>query len=97
MLMGSCVNKYQGQKLPAFTINSNNKNGKIVNRLPDYGDGHKDGCIIMSEMKVDLNISQQGTVSGLVSDVNTKVPLNAASVKLLSKSGKEITLLSDKN
>jgi hypothetical protein len=97
ILMTSCVTKYQGQKLSVFTINSITKNNKIINRFPDYGDGHKDGCIIMSEMKVDLNVRKEGKISGLVSDVYTKVPLTSASVKLLSKSGKEITLLSDKD
>jgi len=91
----SCVTKYKGHKLSVFTINSHTRNGKIINRFPDYGDGHRDGCIIMSEMHIDLNIHKEGMVSGLIRDVNTTIPLTQASVKLLSNSGKEITLLSD--
>jgi hypothetical protein len=97
IFMTSCVTKYQGRKLSVFTVNSKTKNNKIINRFPDYGDGHKDGCIIMFEMKVDLNLRKEGVISGLVSDVYTKVPLTSASVKLLSKSGKEIALLTDKD
>jgi hypothetical protein len=88
----SCVNKYQGQNLSVLTINSKMKNSKIVDRYPDYGDGHKDGCIVMSEMQVDLNLREKGIVSGLVSDVTSKQPLPAASIRILTDTGRVLTL-----
>lgn len=53
--------------LPNFKYNSKIKNGWIVNRLPDYGDGHRDGCIIMGELSVSL-VEENGKVIGQVFD-----------------------------
>lgn len=91
----SCVTKYKGQYLSVFTVNSKAKNSKILNRFPDYGDGHRDGCIVLPEMRVDLQIKKPGIVSGFVSDVVTKAPLSAASFTVLTKSGKVLILSSD--
>lgn len=54
----------------------------ILDRYPDYGDGHKGGCLIMQEMRLDLKTDKKGQVDGIISDVVTGEPLQNASVLL---------------
>lgn len=56
------------QTLPHFDFNGKNKNHWIVNRIPDYGDGHRDGCIVMGELKVSLKETSKGVYEGEVRD-----------------------------
>jgi hypothetical protein len=95
--MSSCVNKYHGQKLSVFSINSKIKNNKIIDRFPDYGDGRRDGCVVMSEMQIDLDTRGQTIVSGIVRDVTTKASLDAATIKVLTRTGEDTVLLSNKD
>ncbi len=57
------------QTLPHFDFNGKSKNHWIVNRIPDYGDGHRDGCIVMGVMKVQLSQVAPDNYIGLVQDV----------------------------
>ena len=54
---------------PQFAFNGNTRNSWIVDRKPQYGDGERDGCIVMSEMKVQLRQDAPGHYSGLIRDV----------------------------
>ncbi len=54
-LISSCAITNYGGKLSAFTFNGKNRNSYIVDRFPDYGDGHKDGCIVESEIRLEIN------------------------------------------
>ena len=89
-----CVS-YKGIKLPAFTYNSKKANSKIVDRFPDYGDGHKDGCLIMAEMHLDLKTNKTGQIEGKISDVSTGIPLNNALVVLETDLQQDIQLTTD--
>ena len=80
-LISGCVN-YKGNKLSAFTLNSKKANSKIVDRFPDYGDGHKDGCIIMAEMHLELRTDKAGQIDGKITDVHNGTPLNNVSLLL---------------
>lgn len=70
---------YKGERLSSLMINAKVRNSHIVNRRPDYGDGHRDGCIIMQEMKVKLVINND-TIKGYALDVLSDKPLVNASV-----------------
>ncbi len=56
------------QTLPHFEFNGKNKSHWIINRIPDYGDGHRDGCIVSGEWKVSLKETSQGVYEGEVRD-----------------------------
>lgn len=82
LLLTSCINQYKGIQLSTVTVNSKRANHLIVDRFPDYGDGHKDGCIIMSQMRLHLSFNKPGVITGQVSDVSSKEPLQNALVIL---------------
>lgn len=94
VLLSGCVS-YQGNTLSAFTLNSKKANSKIVDRFPDYGDGHKDGCLVMAEMHLVLTIDKAGLVKGEISDVDSGTPLSNASVILQTDSHQNIRLTTD--
>ena len=93
-LFSGCVS-YKGNKLSTFTLNSKKANSKIVDRFPDYGDGHKDGCLVMAEMHLALMTDKTGQIEGRVSDVSTGMPLNNASVLVKTDLQQDIRLATD--
>lgn len=80
LLLASCINQYKGIQLSTVTVNGRKSNHLIVGRFPDYGDGHKDGCIIRSEMRLELDYNKIGLINGRLSDVSSKEPLKYALV-----------------
>jgi hypothetical protein len=80
----SC-SSYKGIKLSVLTVDGRNRNGRIVNRYPDYGDGHLDGCIVMPEMRVDLYQNQKfKSITGKISNVESGESLASANVTLFT-------------
>ena len=75
IVFSGCVS-YKGIKLSAFTFNSKKANSKIANRFPDYGDGHKDGCLVMAES----NFGRSATVDRLPSEFESHHKLDLPSV-----------------
>jgi hypothetical protein len=86
---------YRSIRLSEFTINSKNKSTKIINRIPDYGDGRREGCIIMPQIRVELQTQADTLIFGRVTDVDTRKPLIGANVKSISKAGIETRLTTD--
>lgn len=78
----SCQHRHQVNSLPVLTVNDRPRNAKIVGRIPDYGDGHADGCIVMNEMRVGLKIGNKEKLTGKVSDVVSCMPLPCATIVL---------------
>ncbi len=78
-----------------MTINSKKANSKIDDRFPDYGDGHKDGCLVMAEMHLDLKTDKMRQIEGKISDVSTGTPLQNASVLLKTDLQQDIQLTTD--
>lgn len=60
------------QTLPSFDYNGKSKNHWIVNRIPDYGDGHRDGCVVLGELEVSLQEKSPGEFTGWVEDIEEK-------------------------
>ena len=68
--------------LPQLTIENRKANKLIVNRKPDYGNGHRDGCIVMGEISMDIERLNEKGISGKVFDSKTKDPLAGAKLTL---------------
>ena len=94
VLFSGCLS-YKGNTLSAFTLNSKKANSKIVDRFPDYGDGHKDGCVVMAEMHLVLTTDKAGLVEGEISDVDSGAPLSNAPVILQTDLQQGIHLTTD--
>ena len=86
-LLASCINQYKGIRLSTVTVNGRKANHLIVDRFPDYGDGQKDGCVIRSEMRLELNYDKLDLISGRLSDVSTREPLRNALVIINDRLG----------
>lgn len=66
--------------LSKFSYNQRSYNSLIKNRIPKYGNGLADGCIIMSEMNLIMEDSARNYIRGVIKDVATSEPLVAAHV-----------------
>jgi hypothetical protein len=71
-------------KLSKFDFNNKSHNSLILNRIPDYGDGHLDGCIVMSEMHLSLKREVKDSIVGVVKDAKTTEPV-IAEIKIYFK------------
>lgn len=82
--------------LSKFSYNTKLKNSYIVNRIPDYGDGHKDGCLILGEMHFYLNKIAKNSFTGIVKDAYTNTVLKNADI-IIEQTGSEnkLTLFSN--
>lgn len=93
--MLSCV-PHMSITLSTLTIDGKSRNGKIINRYPDYGDGQADGCVVMSEMKVDIQESDKfKNIAGSITDVETNEVLCNANITLKTINNKEIQAVTD--
>lgn len=80
--------------MPNFKYNSKGRNSWIVNRVPDYGDGHRDGCIIMGELSVNL-VEEDRMVSGQVYDESNNESMAYVQIIVNWGSESEIQYLAD--
>lgn len=93
----SCAT-YKGITLSVATINGKKANQKIINRYPDYGDGHADGCLVMAEMRADLSINKSKTVlSGKITDVINDQRMRNADVTIMMKDSTQAKIKTDEN
>ena len=84
--------------LPRFSYNNKEKNSFIINRIPDYGDTRRDGCVVMNEMQLYLTTADKKFYSGRLIDVTTQDPLDSASIRLtFYNSSDTISLQTDNN
>jgi hypothetical protein len=74
--LGSCVTAGKN-RLPAFFYNGKAHNARIITRRPDYGDGHPDGCIVMDEMQLRMEVVSPDSLLFEVKDVETQQPVMA--------------------
>ena len=96
IILSSCGSLPPGYKLSKFSYNGKYHNDLIVSRVPDYGDGHLDGCVIMGEMHLSFEPAKNGSIVGTVRDVKSLDALPNALVKLvLNESQTPVGLSSD--
>ncbi|MDO7852344.1 hypothetical protein [Hymenobacter convexus] len=82
-------------QLPEFAYNGKAHNSRIITRRPDYGDGHPDGCIVMDEMQLRMNVISPDSVSFEVKDVGTQQPVMATIMLVYQTPAKIDTLLTN--
>src|SRR5687767_7416804 len=80
LLIYGCTVLPKGYRLSEFYYNGKKQNSLIINRVPDYGDGHPDGCIIKGEMRLSIKSLSTHALEGQVVDVITGKPLMGANV-----------------
>ncbi len=78
----SCTTLPRGYKLAQFSVNEKKYNHLIINRVPDYGDGHSDGCIIMNEMSLKLFNTHDKLISGFINDIYSEKRLKNANIQI---------------
>jgi hypothetical protein len=89
LLISACSSTYEGRKICSFSFNGKNRNSYIANRFPDYGDGHKDGCVVMGEIRLEINRSIESSFDGSVFDATNNSLLNAANIYVYYKSSEQ--------
>jgi hypothetical protein len=95
--MHACTSN-KGITLSTCTINCKKANHKIINRYPDYGDGHADGCLVLAEMKADLHVDKHKTnVSGQITDVVNGQQMQIVDVTVIMTDSTEVKLRTDQN
>lgn len=89
---------YKGITLSTVTINGKKSNHKIVNRYPDYGDGHADGCLVLAEMRAALYVDQhKSNISGKLTDVVNAEIMRNADITITMIDSTEAKIKTDEN
>jgi|694.fasta_scaffold131307_3 hypothetical protein len=89
---------YKGITLSTCTINGKKANHKILNRYPDYGYGHADGCLVLAEMKAALYLDKsKSNVSGQITDVVNGQQMQNVDVTVIMADSTEVKLRTDQN
>lgn len=96
LLFVGCMSHKRHYELPTFSLNGKEQNQLIFDRVPEYGDGNKDGCIIGAQFS--LSISLDSTfLSGEITDAESKEPVGFSIVRCFYN-GKNFTyIISDEN
>ncbi len=85
-----CTSISQGVKLAEFTYNDKPRNSWIVDRIPEYGNGRKDGCIVEGQILLTLKTMNDSTFIGQVQDVETLDPLAGALIRIYSAKSEQL-------
>jgi len=83
--LSACFSNREKFVLSKFSYNNKFRNSLIVDRVPDYGDGHSEGCIVMGEMYLSLTSSSHVETLGEIYDAKTLEPLSGAILKVYLK------------
>lgn len=89
LLFTGCATQKNIYPHPQFSYNLKDKKSMIDYQKPDYGDGRKDGCIVMGEMFLQLNTEDKTNYSGKLIDVTTSKPIEGALIQLTFKNSDE--------
>ena len=85
-------------QLPKFSYNNKYYNSLIKNRVPEYGNGERDGCMPMAEIYLSLKSENQKEFRGEIKDVRSLEPISYASIQIFTNnSDTPIQLMSDIN
>jgi hypothetical protein len=85
-------------KLPKFSYNNKFHNSLILNRVAEYGDGERDGCIIMPEMYLSLKSVDRKKFEGEIKDAKCLEAISYASIQIfVDHTESSIQLQSDVN
>lgn len=79
---------------PEFRYNGKSLNNLILYRIPDYGDGRRDGCIVADEMSLYL-CNKDAVIEGQVRNVTSGLPLGHAMIEIRWRNLKKETIYAD--
>ena len=80
----SCSTARGDLKLSKLVVNGKVRNSLIEDRVPKYGDGRKDGCVVMGQIFLTINTTNGSLIKGVVRDVKTVEPLSGAVIQVWS-------------
>jgi hypothetical protein len=93
-----CVSLGERVKPAKFSYNERVHNSLIVDRIPQYGDTKKDGCIVENQINLSLKTLNDSTYIGKVQDVDTLEPLVGATVRIyVSNTKQPLIVTADQN
>lgn len=90
LIFCSCTTRRSEFKLSQFRYNDKLHNNWIIRRIPEYGNGNRDGCIIKGEFSIVLHSNDLKSWYGKVLDVESLKPLAGSTVQLLDYSGNTV-------
>lgn len=98
VLLLGCVSIEQRVKPARFSYNDRMRNFLIIDRIPEYGDTKKDGCVIEEQIYLSLKTLDKTNFIGAVQDVETLDPLPGAIIHVhLSNTGQPLIVTADQN
>lgn len=95
--LAGCSVLSPGYKLSRFSFNGKYHNGLIQYRIPDYGDGHLDGCVVASEMTLSLKRNKDSIYSGELKNVRTGEAISNAQIQVTLKDTTTIKIGTNEN
>lgn len=96
LLFVGCMSHKRHYELPTFSLNGKEQNQLIFDRVPEYGDGNKDGCIVGAQFS--LSISLDSTfLSGEITDAESKEPVGFSIVRCFSKGKNFVNIAANEN
>lgn len=80
----SCYSSRDKLSYSQLKIEGKRSNQLIVDRIPIYGNGHKDGCIVERQMSIDISQLSNDSIIGTIFDSQTKQPVYFSTLYLIS-------------
>ncbi len=81
----SCIVNRSKVELSKLKINGKYRNDLIIDRVPQYGNGRKDGCIINKQISLLIELSNASNISGKVIDSKTNESIAYANLNIYEK------------
>jgi hypothetical protein len=82
IILGGCRSSTEVMEYSNLRIEGKNRNDLIVGRIPEYGLGQNEGCIVHPQIAMDIEVLNEQLIRGMITDAKTKEPLQFASVVL---------------
>ena len=91
-----CISGRYSIQYSDFIVRGKKFNHLIERRIPDYGDGLRDGCVVLNEISMELEMLTEDIISGKVLDSTTKEPMLFTKVRLFpSDKSRSIAVVTD--
>ena len=95
LVIFGCSSTIHSVKLSTLKINGKKQNELIQDRIPNYGIGSPDGCVIMGEISLNLETVGKDSIRGTVRESDKHQALPFATVKLQSDKQNDLSLQTD--
>jgi hypothetical protein len=82
IVLGGCRRSAEVMEYSNLRIEGENRNDLIISRIPEYGLGQNEGCIVHPQISMDIEVLNEKLLRGIITDANTKEPRQFASIVL---------------